>query len=118
MQVLDVLLFDEERQPVVLTSGQLWLVPSVQVADMTWLELIWLAAVGGCVTLGTISLQQAKYFDGDRDAHTDSASNHVFSTLAYTPRHPYAARAKRRGVLLLGVGVAGLLIGALLRTVS
>ncbi len=54
--------------------------------------LVAVASVLGIV--GTASLQQAPYFDGDSDAHT----KHVFRALTHTPKHPFAVAARRRGL--------------------
>jgi hypothetical protein len=60
--------------------------------------------------VGVVSLQQARYFDGDANAH----ARHLFWVLQHTPKHPFALKAHRRGLRCLGLSALTLAAGLLL----
>ncbi|MBE2248085.1 MAG: hypothetical protein IAE78_00970 [Myxococcus sp.] len=68
-------------------------------------------AVGAaiCVALGIFNLKQVAYFDGDRDAHAKRSFQ-----LDHVPRHPFAKRARARGLVLVAFGL--LMTAALMLT--
>lgn len=79
---------------------------------MTASEGVWIAAVVSS-SLGFVSLQQARYYDGDRDAHWRRWS--ALTALLRTPQAPSAVRATRRGQALLAVAIVLLGLGLWLR---
>lgn len=81
---------------------------------MSTIETVWFVT---CVVLwgaGVISFQQARYFDGDSDAHSRMGGEDI--PIFHTPRHPYALKAKRRGWVLtasaVGLTAAGFIVRA------
>ncbi len=80
---------------------------------MTTAEVIWAVACGGLGTWGMISVQQARYIDGDRDAHWTRQG--AAFPLFHKPRHPQAVRAMRRGSFLLAAALALMTAGFAVR---
>lgn len=72
------------------------------------LETVLFVTAGLAVSLGDLSMRQARYYDGDANAFW-------YRRLAWlhTPRHPHAVRAKRRGWALMGLGAVLVAAGLL-----
>jgi hypothetical protein len=67
---------------------------------MTTPWVIWLLLCAALYGAGALSMQQARYFDGDPNAHWFPDHN---LPLLHTPRHPHAIKAKQRGWIFLGL---------------
>lgn len=73
------------------------------------MQLLLAVGAAGCLGLGLINLKQVAYFDGDRDAHAKRSFQ-----LDHVPRHPFAKRARARGLVLVALGL--LMTAALMLT--
>ncbi len=81
---------------------------------MNTLETIWFVTCAALGWAGAISMQQARYYDGDPNAHASSDDFPIF----HIPRHPHAIRAKRRGWILIGLAAGLTVTGFTVRAVA
>lgn len=80
---------------------------------MSALETVWLVSCSVLGFAGVVSLQQARFYDGDADAHWTRRGRDL--AFFHAARHPHAIRAKRRGWLLTSAAVGLTTAGFLAR---
>jgi hypothetical protein len=78
------------------------------------LAIAWFVMIAVFIGGASISMQQARYFDGESNAHWSTSEFPLF----HTPKHPHAVRAKRRGWVLLALGASSIAAGLIYKAMG
>lgn len=77
---------------------------------MSSIEIGWYLACGATGLVGKVLVDHARYLDGDRDAHSRRHTEYFRA-----PGHPYAVKAWKRGLRLIGLAMVMAALGLVFR---